>query len=521
MVRLSRSGRSAAGLVAAGILASRLVGLVRQKVIAHYVGQSTVAADALAAAFRIPNVLQNLLGEGVLSASFIPEYARLRSQGNEAEAERLAGAMLGFLGVIVSVIVAVGVTSAPFLVGVLVPGFTGHRRALAVSLVRILFPGVGLLVLSAWCLGVLNSHRRFFLSYAAPVVWNLAIIGATIVGAMGRGPDGIVRWTVWGAVIGSGLQFLVQLPAVIQVAGRLRPTFRTPPPSFQAVRTNLVPAFIARGVVQISAFLDAWIASWLPLGAVAALSNAQLLYTLPISLFGMSVAAAELPAMAEESVGAGRDAALRDRLVAGARRVAFFVVPTAVLFLLLGHQVAGLVFQSGAFTAADSRWVWGTLAASTIGLLPQAWGRLLSSAHYALGDTRTPFRFAALRVGLAIAVGALLAFRGPVLLGVDPKWGTAGLALGTALAGTLEWWLLRRSMVRRLGPTGLPISLVVRLVVAALAGGGAAWAALGAVAGPAVAGALLVLIVYGLVFLLIARVLRIAELGLLHRRLAP
>ena len=171
-------------MVAAGILLSRIIGLVRNRVFAHYFGTSD-AADAFNAAFRIPNFLQNLFGEGVLSASFIPVYAGLRARGDEAEARLVASAIAALLGLATAVLVLVGILFTPWLIAAIAPGFTGEKREVTIRLVRILFPGAGLLVLSAWCLGVLNSHRRFFLSYSAPVLWNLAIIASLI--AFGRG----------------------------------------------------------------------------------------------------------------------------------------------------------------------------------------------------------------------------------------------------------------------------------------------------------------------------------------------
>ena len=345
-------------------------------------GQSAVA-DAFNAAFRIPNFLQNLFGEGALSASFIPEYVRLRSSGDEDGARRLAGAVAGLLGTVVLAAVAIGVMGAPWLVDMLALGFTDSTRDLTVQLVRIVFPGVGLLVLSAWCLGILNSHHRFFLSYAAPVVWSLAIIAMALAAADGA-PERLVVWAAWGAVAGSALQLLVQLPTALKLAGRVRPSLDLAAPSVGKVVGNFGPAFLSRGVVQISAFFDTIVASLLPAGGLTALTNAQLLYSLPISLFGMSVAASELPAMSAVAGSPAPPEALRARIRAGTDRVAFFVIPTVFAFLFLGHFVAGLVFQSGRFGAADARWVWGTLAATSFGLLPQASGRILSSAHYAL-----------------------------------------------------------------------------------------------------------------------------------------
>src|SRR6185437_3245639 len=176
------------------------------------------AADAFNAAFRIPNVLQNLFGEGVLSASFIPVYAGLRARGDEAEARRVAGAVAALLGLVTAALVLLGVALTPWLIAIIAPGFTGEKREATIRLVRILFPGAGLLVLSAWCLGVLNSHRRFFLSYTAPVMWNAAMIVTLVWFGSGAPLGRLAEILAVGSVVGSGLQFVIQLPAVLQVA---------------------------------------------------------------------------------------------------------------------------------------------------------------------------------------------------------------------------------------------------------------------------------------------------------------
>src|SRR5687767_13699356 len=292
------SGRSAF-FVGAGILISRIIGLVRQRVFAHYFGYSA-AADSFSAAFRIPNFLQNVFGEGALSASFIPVYAKLLAKGEEEEGTHVANAILGILSLITSVIVLVGVLAAPYLIDVIAPGFEGELRELTITLVRILFPGAGLLVLSAWCQGVLSRHHRFFISYTAPVAWNVAIISSLIIygGRVGQFP--LAEVAAWGALIGSALQFLVQFPTVLKLLRRFRPVIDLTTAHVKTVAKNFVPVFMSRGVIQISAFIDEIIASYLPIGAVAGLTFAQSLYTLPVSLFGMSVSAAELPAMSRD-----------------------------------------------------------------------------------------------------------------------------------------------------------------------------------------------------------------------------
>src|SRR3974390_2873990 len=197
-------------LVAAGIFLSRIAGLVRDRVFAHYFGNSD-AADAFKAAFRIPNALQNLFGEGVLSASFIPVYAALLARDEEQEARRTAGAVAALLALSTSILVLIGVLATPYLIDAIAPGFSGDKRELTIRIVRILFPGAGLFVLSAWCLGILNSHRRFFLSYTAPVIWNAAMI-ATLWGFGARVSQfPLAIWLSWGSGVGGALVGIIQL----------------------------------------------------------------------------------------------------------------------------------------------------------------------------------------------------------------------------------------------------------------------------------------------------------------------
>jgi len=505
-----RTGRSAV-LVATGILLTRLTGLVRQSVFAHYFGLGP-DADAFSAAFRIPNFLQNLFGEGALSASFIPVYAALVARGERRDADRVAGAVGSLLGLVVSVIVLAGVFATPLLIDLIAPGFEGGKRALTIELVRILFPGAGLLVLSAWCLGVLNSHHRFLLSYTAPVMWNAAMI-ATLV-AFGPRTSELSRLAellAWGSVVGSALQFGVQVPFVLHVAPGLRPALDVASSAVRTVMRNFVPVFISRGVVQVSAYIDTLLASLLPNGAVAALTSAQLLYTLPVSLFGMSVSAAELPAMSGAALDDAGTIALRARLDAGLRRIAFFVVPSAVAFLALGDVIAATLFQSGRFVRADAVYVWGILAGSAVGLLASTLGRLYASTYYALRDTRTPLNFALVRVTLTTVLGYLFAIPLPRAIGVSPSWGAAGLTASAGIAGWVEMLLLRETLNRRIGPTGLPVDYIAKLWAAAAGGAALAWVIKVFVSGPPPVRGAAVLIPYGLTFVGLTWVTGVAE----------
>ena len=470
------------------------------------------------AAFRIPNFLQNLFGEGALSASFIPVYAALEARKEHHESTRVASAVAALLSLVTSVLVLAGVLLAPLLVALIAPGFRGEKRDLTVAIVRILFPGAGLLVLSAWCLGILNSHRRFLLSYLAPVIWNVSMI-ATLVWWGARVPlPSLAVILGWGAVAGSALQLLVQLPAVLTLVPDLR--FRLEfSEHVRATVRNFFPVFVSRGVVQISAYIDEVLASLLPTGAVTGLANAQLLYTLPVSLFGLSVSAAALPAMSGD---VGIDAAhlLRDRVNRGLRQIAFFVVPSAVAFLTLGDVISAALFQTGRFRYEDSLYVWGILAGSSIGLLATTLARLYSSTYYALRDTRTPLRYALVHVAVATVLGYIAAIVLPPVLGIERRWGTVGLTTAASVAGWVELILLRGALNRRIGGTSLPASLSARLWISAATAAAVAWVIKLSTAGmhPIARGAL-VLAPFVVTFFGMTLILGVAEARSLFARL--
>jgi putative peptidoglycan lipid II flippase len=477
-------------LVALGIFLSRLAGLLREHVFARYFGGTSIAAGVFRAGLRIPNFLQNLLGEGVLSAGFIPVYARLLAQGDEKTAGKVAGAIASILALVVSITVVLGITLTPWFVDLIVPGFTGEARVLTIRVVRILFPGVGIMVMSAWCLGVLNSHRKFFLSYVAPVLWNAAMIATMFVFGGRLGQISLAVALAWGTVAGSALQFAIQAPFVFRYAKTIRFQIASSLPPVRMVVRNTLPAILSRGVVQISAYIDQVIASLLRNGpgAVSVLGYAQTIYLLPVSLFGMSVAAAELPQMSS-AIGSSDEinASLKNRLNSGVRQVAFFIIPTIVAFVLIGRVLVAAIYQAGHFGKADSTYVWYALAGSAIGMLAVARGRIYNSAFYALHDTRTPLRFASARVALTALLGCLFAFplrpliewiitglfRLPAPRPEDTAlvFGTAGLTSSAGIAGWVEYLLLRRAMGKRIGPVPIAAAYYSKLWGCALAAG--------------------------------------------------
>jgi putative peptidoglycan lipid II flippase len=517
-VRRSRLGPNRAAVVAAGILLSRIAGLVRESIFAHYLGNSA-AADAFKAGFRIPNILQNLFGEGVLSASFIPVYSRLLSEDNEEAANLVGWAVGAILGGAIAVLVLLGVIAAPWLIDAIAPGFQGDTRQLTIRIVQVLFPGAGMLVMSAWCLGVLNSHHRFFASYTAPVAWNLAIIGALLLYGPRASQNRLAIDLAWASVIGALLQILVQLPQTLPLLGRLQLHFERVRTELKVVFNNLLPVIASRGAAQVSGYIDNLLASLLPTGAVAAINYAQILYLLPISLFGMSVAAAELPTMSRATISstggelpATTAEILRARLNAGLRQISFLVVPSAAAFLFIGDMIVALLFESGQFGHRDVIYVWSILAGSAVGMLAATMSRLYNSTYYALSDTRTPLRFALVRVALTLVLGYLSAIMLPPELGVARRWGAVGLTASAGIAAWIEFALLRWKLNRRLGSTGLSRSYLVSLWGMALAASIAALAAkLSLHAAPRLT-ALAVIPLYGTVYLGLAFWLKVPEL---------
>jgi putative peptidoglycan lipid II flippase len=477
-----------AAVVAAGILLSRLSGFIRQKVFSYYLGTSD-AAGVFSAAYRIPNFLQNLFGEGVLSASFIPVYARLLAEEDEETAGRVAGIIASLLAFAVAILVLLGVLFTPWLLIVIAPGFKGDVRELAIVVVRILFPGIGLLVLSAWCLGILNSHRKFFLSYVAPVLMNVVMIATLVFFGRRVGENQLAVWAAWGTVVGAAAQLGIQIPFVFKYAKHLRFAIDTTLEPVRNVVRNFTPVVLSRGVVQLSAYLDGLISTLLGTAAASGLAYAQLISLLPVSLFGMSVAAAELPQMSS-ALGSDEEihTALRNRMTRGLRQIAFFVIPSVIAFIAIGNAIVAALYQGGKFSEVDTLYVWYILVGSTVGLLAVTLGRLYSSAFYALRDTRTPLYFAMIRVVLTGVLGYLFALPLrpllidamqfahiplPMVQGSTKPLGVIALTATAGIAGWLEFVLLRRALSKRIGTVPLSRGYLVRLWTSAIVAGAA------------------------------------------------
>ena len=452
------SGRGAMW-VTAGILLSRVFGLVRQRVIGHYFGIGPLA-DVIVAAFRVGNIAQNLLGEGTLSASFIPVYAQARAAGRNGEATRFALAALGFLLLAVVAVSAVGLAFAPLLTRLIAPGFEGRQLALANSAVRVLFPATGLLILSAWGLGVLNAHRRFFLAYAAPTVFSVAQIAALL--AFGevlelRG-ESLLSVLVWSALAGATLQLLVLLGPARALLGGLRPRLEWAAPGLRDAVVRLPSALLGRGVLQLSGLIDLALVSFFGAGAQATMNTAQLIYFLPMAILGTGEAAASLPDMASDMADTDierRNERLRTRLGNTLARVTALTVPATLVLALFGGEIVRVCLESGSFDPAATERVRQIVLLYAFALLGNASARVLTTTAWATGDTSTPARYAIFRVVVSTA-GSLLLM----------QWlEVAGVVLGAVIAAWVETFALGWKLRGKIGGLGLERVPALRIVL--------------------------------------------------------
>ena len=529
---------NAAVFVAAGIFASRILGLVREKMIAYYFGLGE-HYDVYQLMMKGANLLNNLLGEGTLSASFIPIYSRLLEEGRERDAGRFAGALLGLLVAIASVITIAGVLLAQWVVVAIGGwGFLGDaakvatgelsvdRYLLAVDLFKFALPMAAFLMLSAWALGVLNSHRRFFLPYVAPTIMNVVVVTALIwaatrefddpfgIGALDVVPvpalNTLLTAAVIGSLVGGILQFGVQLPLVFRLTRGLRVSVSTKVEGVREAIRAFGPVVAGRGVAQVSSYIDTILAGLATAGTLGAIRPALVLYMLPISLFGMSVAASELPELSRISQDRLRE--FLDRVDRSVRQVLYLIVPTVVGYLGFGLLIVLALFGGGSFNPEDAWLVYLILAGYTLGLGATAVSRLLQNSFYALGDTKTPAKIAVARVVTSGVIGASLMFwldgttvTGAIGVAAEGRpltLAAVGLALGSAAGAWVELVALRTALRRQTETFELPAGRVARMLgLAGLAAIPAALLRVGLPDLPVLVLTAIVLGVYGVAYL--------------------
>jgi putative peptidoglycan lipid II flippase len=426
---------SAAGVVGLATLLSRVLGFVRDMAIAWLFGAGMVA-DAFFVAFRIPSTLRELLGEGALSAAFIPTFARTTARDGQGAAWALASRVLGTLAVVLAVVSVAGVLLAPWIVQLLaVPG----KLALTAALLRIMFPYIFLVGLAALFMAILNSLGHFLAPALSPTVLNLVMIAsALLVAPVVSQP--VIPIAV-AVVVGGIGQLAIQVPAA--VACGWRPAMRVAPrdPAVREIGRLMLPGVAGLAVTQINVFVGTLLASWLAEGSVAAMTYAFRLVQFPIGVVGVAIATGALPVMA---TAVARDAmgemkrALRDSL----RLAIFLAVPAMVGLISFAVPVVAVLFERGAFTRPVTLLTAAILCAYAVGLSFYIGNRILAPAFYAMRDTWTPVSTGMVAVG--VNIGASMLLMGPL--------GAVGLALATAVASASNCLQLALRLRRRIGP---------------------------------------------------------------------
>jgi putative peptidoglycan lipid II flippase len=432
----------AVGVIAAATLASRVLGFVRDMVVARAFGAGPVT-DAFFVAFRIPNLLRRLLAEGALSTAIIPVFTEYLERNGRAEFGRMVRAVTGVATVVLCVVSGLGMLLAPWIVRVMAPGWNADPGliGLAGRLTSLMFPYILLVGLAALAMGALNAQHRFFTAAIGPAVLNVAMILSVLVLA-GRLSPPLFSLAV-GVLVGGLGQLLVQLPELGKLGVSLRPSADWSHPAVRMIAGRLWPAVFALAAVQVTVLLNTLLASLLPQGTVSYLYYADRVMEFPLGVFGIALATAVLPTMAAH-VARGERRALTDMLGFSLRLSMFVSVPAAVGLVALGHPVVRLLFERGEFSAVDALATTQALAGYAVGLPAFSATRIAAQTFYAMGDTRTP-----VRVGLAsVAANCVLA------LALMWPLQHAGLALASSLSAYVNVILLYWLLSQRLGPIG-------------------------------------------------------------------
>lgn len=434
-----------AGVVGTATLFSRMLGAVRDIMLASFFGAGLVS-DAFIAAFRLPEFVRRLFGEGSLSAAFVPVYTDCLWRRGREEADRLVTSAVRALASVLAPAVLVGMTLAPWLVTLMAPGFAGlpEKFALTVTLARTMFPYVFFIGLVALCMGILNVQGHFLAPALSPACLNLSMIAALSLGACYVGADvALVSWLAAGVVLGGVLQLGLQIPFLIRKGVSFRRDAPLWHPALNRVVWLMGPMVFGAAVFQINSLVVTLMGSLLPQGSVSYLYYADRLVQFPLGLFGIAMATAVLPALARQSV-AGQKEAMRRTFGHALRLVFFITLPAMAGLIILREPIVALLFQRGAFDEQAMRLTAGALLYYTSGLWAFSAVRIVLNVFYALQDTRTPVRTAILSIGANVLLG--IALMGPMA--------HQGLALALSLSSALHFLLLTAALRRTMGPLG-------------------------------------------------------------------
>ena len=430
----------AAGIVGLATMLSRVFGFIRDMVVAGFFGAGIVT-DAFFVAFRIPNLLRRLLGEGSLTVSFVPVFTEYLNRKSREEAFELASIAFTLLSVILVVVSIAGVVFSPLIVTVMAPGFTRvpAQYELAVFLNRLMFPYIFFISLVALCMGILNSLRHFAAPALSPVVLNLSMILATLtLRDFFREP---ILALVVGVMAGGVLQLAMQWPFLVRLGVRLKLDFRFRHPGIKRIGVLMLPAVFGAAVYQINVFIGTILASLLPGGSVSYLYYADRIVELPLGVFAIAVGTATLPSFSEQ-ISKGNFEDFKKTIAFSLRLILFITIPAMIALIALREPIISVLFQRGHFDARSTALTAQALLYYSVGLWAFSVIRVIVSAFYSLQDTRNPMKAAIAALVVNVACSVALMF--PLQHG--------GLALATSIASAVNVAMLAVILKRKIGP---------------------------------------------------------------------
>ncbi len=467
---MSRRILRSTAVVSLGTGVSRILGLVREILMAHYFGTS-LAKSAFDVAFRIPNLFRRLFGEGALSAALVPVLTKTSEGEGKEAANRLIGQVMTLMGVVLLAIVAVGVLGISL---ALEHGTWGARFAAVLPLLRTLLPYTFFICLVALCMAILNSHHHFALPAFTPVVLNVVWIAVLlIVGSRtGDTPTERIHLVAWGIIIAGVVQLIIQVPGLWRLGLRPQLSFAWSDPKVRRVLLLMGPGALGMGIHQVNLFLDGVLALWAAEWAPAALTFAERLVYLPLGLFATALGTVLLPTFSRQAMY-DDPAHMRRTFGAAVQNLMVVMVPAALGLMVLARPIVDLVYawKGGEFGDLSGLLTGRALAFYAPGLVVFSLYKLLVPVFYALEDTRTPVKVGAIMVGLNLVLNVTFILTWPL------EYKHAGLALATVLASGANCLCLAVILQKRIGPMGWRrlIDGLLRTVLAAL---GMAWVAM-------------------------------------------
>jgi len=468
--RAEKLNTKAAGIVGLAVLCSRVLGVARETIFASLFGSRLM--DVFVMAFRIPNLLRDLFAEGALSTAFITTFSKTITLEGDHAAWRLANKVATMTIVVLSAITILGILSSTWLVSVLAPGFDPQKAALTVTMTQVMYPFILLVSLAALVMGVLNAKNVFGMPAMASSFFNLgSIITGVVLGWLldsNFGPKALMGLSI-GTLIGGGLQFAVQLPALRRQGYVFHPDFRWRDAGVRQILRLMGPSVIAASTTQINVLVNSVFASDLGDGPTFWLSAAFRLMQLPLGLFGVALGTVALPLLAR-MVATGNLTAFRQELARGMRLGFLLTIPSSVGLMVLAEPIMSVLYQHGKYTAHDAAEAAGALRFYAIGLVGYAALKVLVNAFYAVDRRKTPMVVSFIAVVLNLILNWIFTFH------LD--WGHRGLAFSTACIATTNFVLLYLLMRRHLGrlDSGLMLHLLLRLVPACAVLAAVCWA---------------------------------------------